>query len=108
MQEGRREENRSSKIAKAPDSGPRPKQPNARSHERQRPKPQLSRVLGESTYEQRDRKKGCEIDDGGRIRVGLVGDDLAAGPLGPDAELLDGGGTKCVGGGQEDAAATSR
>ena len=41
------------------------------------------------------------VDDGAGIGAGRVGDDRDAGPVGPDPELVDGGGAERVGGGEE-------
>ncbi len=48
------------------------------------------------------------VDDGSGIRAGGVGDDLDPGPIGPDPELVDGGGAERVGGGEDDRSALAR
>ena len=42
------------------------------------------------------------VDDGPGIRAGSMGDDRDTGPIGPDTQLVDGGGSERVGGGEDD------
>ena len=48
------------------------------------------------------------VDDRARIGAGRVGDHRHLGPVGPDAELVDGGGAERVRGGEQDGATLGR